>query len=173
MKFLHCVTSSNTKRNSRKRHSSRKRRRSSRSSYLSPSSIPKRPHSHPTDNSAGIRINNNRNAFYHQSSIDHNAIDINPMNYIEMGVPPTIFEHQVYSNNYNSNNHRLHCNLNPLLRMNSKVYPSTSSGYQSVMNQNVPKGNMFYPGVDKRRRKKVSQFHSDDMFVFYSEVLSI
>lgn len=160
MKFLHCVTSSDSKRNSRKhRKSSRRRRRNSRSSYLSPSSVTKRSHSHQTDNLSGSR-QYNRNAYHHTVN-EHNAIDLNPMNYIEMGVPPTIFEHQVYSNNQNSGQ-KFHSNVNQLLKMNSKVYPSTSSGYQSIMNQHVPhvsKGNLFYSGVEKKRRRKVSHYH--------------
>lgn len=158
MKFLYCITSSTAKHNSRKhRKRSRRRRRSSRTSYLSPSSPTKRTHSHQMDNLPGIRIQN-RNAF-HQASNDHNSIDVNPLNYIEMGVQPTIFEHQVYSNNHNSSQ-KMHYNMNQLLKMNSKVYPSTSNGYQSVMNQNVPRGNMFYSaGVDKRRRRKVSHLN--------------
>lgn len=151
MKFLHCVTSGSTKRNSRNhRKSSRRRRRNSRSSYLSPTG--KRRFSHQTDNLSGIRMNNSRNAFQ-QSVNDHNEIDINPTNYVEMGVPPTIFEHQVYSNSQK-------LQYNPLHRMNARVYPSTSSGYQlGIMNQNsVPRGNVFNPGVDKKRRRRVSQF---------------
>lgn len=156
MKFLQCVTSSDTKRNSRKhRKSSKRRRRNSRSSYLSPSSTAKRSHSNQTDYPSQMRMYN-RNTF-HQPINEHNAIDINPMNYIEMGVPPTIFEHQVYSNNHSSSQ-KLHSNVNQLLKMNSKVYPSTSSGYQSIMNQHIPRGNVFYSGVDKKRRKKVSRF---------------
>lgn len=161
MKFLHCVTSSNSKRSSRKhRKSPRRRRRSSRSSYVSPSSTTKRSHFHQTDNSSGIRTQN-RNAF-HQTTNDYNAIDVNPMNhlnamnYIEMGVPPTIFEHQVYSNNHNSSQ-KLHSNVNQFLKMSSKIYPSTSSGYQSVVNQYFPRGNVLYSGVEKKRRRKVSE----------------
>lgn len=169
MKFLHCITSSNTKRNSRKnRKTSRRRRRSSRSSYLSPSSIAKRSHSHQSDNPSGIRIHH-RNAF-HQTINDQNAIDVNPMNYIEMGVPPTIFEHQVYSNNYNSSP-KVHSNMNQLLKMNSKVYPGTSSGYQSVMNQNGPRGNSFHSGVEKKRRKKVSHFFK--LMISYLEFVDL
>lgn len=161
MKFLHCVTSSDSKRHSRKhRKSPRRRRRSSRSSYASPS-MTKRSHFHQTDNPSGIRTYN-RNAF-HQSINEHNAIDINPinhlnsMNYIEMGVPPTIFEHQVYSNNDNSSQ-KLHSNMNQLHRMSSKVYPSTSSGYQSIANQHFTRGNVLYSGVEKKRRRKVSYY---------------
>lgn len=158
MKFLHCVTSSNSKRSSRKHHKSpRRRRRSSRSSYLSPSTITKRSSIHQTDNPLGIR-SHSRNAF-HQNINEHNAIDVHPINHfnsmncIEMGVPPTIFEHQVYSNNQNTS-HKLHSNQ--LLKMSSKIYPSTSSGYQSIGNQHFPRGNVLYSGVEKKRRRRVS-----------------
>lgn len=155
MKFLYCVTPSNTKANSRKHHkNSRKKRRNSRSSYVSP----RRKHSHQTDNSLStIRpLNNNRNAFYHPMN-DYNALDMNAMNYVEMGVPPTIFEHQIYTNNQNSYQ-KSHSNVNQLLKMNAKVYPSTGGGsYQSIANHNVVRGNAFYSGVDKKRRKRVSE----------------
>lgn len=175
MKFLHCVTSSNSKRSSRKhRKSPRRRRRSSRSSYVSPSSTTKRSHSHQTDNPSGIRLHN-RNTFQHNIN-EHNAIDINPinhfnsMNYIEMGVPPTIFEHQVYSNNQNYSHKQQHQSL----KMSSKIYPSTSSGYQSIGNPHFPRGNIFYSGVEKKRRKKVSFYFQkpgnelNPVFVVYS-----
>lgn len=170
MKFLQCVTSSDPKRNSRKhRKGSRRRRRNSRSSYLSPSATTKRSHPHQTDYPSGIRIHN-RNAF-HQPINEHSTIDINPMNYIEMGVP-TIFEHQVYPNNQNSSQ-KVHSNMNQLFKMNSKVYPSTSSGYQSVMNSHVPRGNVFYSGVDKKRRKKVSHLFESINYIHVDHLLFI
>lgn len=160
MKFLQCVTTSNSKRSSRKHHkSSRRRRRNSRSSYVSPSSITRRLHSNQTDYTSGIGIQN-RNAFHSLINDRHNAIDVNPVNYIEMGVPPTIFEHQVYSNNHNNYaSQKFNCNMNPLLKMNSKVYPNNSGGYPSEMNQIGVRGNNnLYSGIEKKRRRKVSRF---------------
>lgn len=174
MKFLYCVTPSDSRRNSRKHHkSSRRRRRSSRSSYLSPaSSITKRRHSHQTDISSGNRMHNNNNynnrsaAFYQPMNNDSNnaLFDMNPMNYVEMGVPPTIFEHQVYSNHiqHHSTSQKPQYNVNQLMKMNAKVYPTNCGVYPSVMNaNNATRGYAQYSAVDKKRRKRVRLF--DDL----------
>lgn len=160
MKFLYCVKSNDSRRNSRKhRKSPRRRRRNSRNSYMSPS-ITKRSNFYPVENPSGIR-SYNKNAFHHHIN-DYNAIDINAMNhqnsmnYMEMGmgVPSTIYENKVYSN-YNNSSQKLHSNLNHLFK-NSKIYPNTGTGHLNVVNQHFQRGNVMYTGIEKKRRKKVS-----------------